>query len=262
MPKLRLPDGVELHWEERGEGPLVLVAAPCISIPSAFSALGDDLAADHRVVTYDPRGTGESTRTGPYDIPSDAQDLAHLLVELGEPGVLVGFGDALHRAVETSALEPELVAGVVSPGVAALGSGGDYEAVEDGLASSPAVVGALVTLFENDYRTGLRAAVEGGNPQLDAEGVQRRIELVVAYSPQEAAVARLRQWGSHDSREAGRRLGDRLWILIFGGNLWFPPELAAVLKRDVPEARIEQVADGAVSRPDLTAGIIRRITRC
>jgi pimeloyl-ACP methyl ester carboxylesterase len=238
------------------------VAAPCISVPTAFSALGDELAADHRVVTYDPRGTGESTRTGPYDIPTDSHDLARLLVELGEPAVVVGFGDALHRAVEASALEPELVAGIVSPGVAALGSGRDYAGVEDGLASSPAVVGALVKLFESDYRAGLRAAVEGGNPQLDADGVQRRMELVVAYSPQEATVARLREWGRHDSREPARRLGDRLWILIFGGNLWFPPELEAVLRRDVPDARIEHVEDGAVSRPDLTAGIVRRITRC
>src|SRR5205085_1404160 len=155
VPKLRLPDGVELHWEARGEGALVVISAPCTSVPTAFEALRDELAPDHRVVTYDPRGTGSSTRTGPYDIPTDAQDLAHLLDELGEPAVLVAFGDALHRAVEASALRPDLVSAIVSPGVAALGSGRDYAAVEDGLASSPAVVGALVQLFENDYRAGL-----------------------------------------------------------------------------------------------------------
>ena len=63
MPKLRLPDGVELHWEERGDGPLVVIAHPCISVPTAFKALGDDLARDHRVVVYDPRGTGAGKRT-------------------------------------------------------------------------------------------------------------------------------------------------------------------------------------------------------
>jgi pimeloyl-ACP methyl ester carboxylesterase len=262
VPKLRLPDGVELHWEERGEGPLVVGAAPCTSVPTAFQALQDDLARDHCVVVYDPRGTGRSTRSGPYDIPTDAQDLAHLLDELGEPAVIVAFGDALLRAVETSALRSELVRGVVSPGVAALGSGRDYAGVEDGLASSPAVVGALVQLLENDYRAGLRTVVEGGNPQFSPEQVQKRIDEVVANAPLEATLARLRQWGSHDSREAARRLGDRLHVLIFGGNLWFPPELEAVIRRDVPEARIEHVEDGAVSRPDLTASVIRRITHC
>ena len=262
MPKLQLPDGVELHWEERGAGPPVVVTHPCMSVPTAFSALGDELEPDHRVVVYDARGTGQSTRTGPVDIPTDARDLAALLVELGEPAVLVAFGDALHRSVEASALDPELVAAVVSPGVAALGSGRDYSGVDDGLASSPAVVGALVQMFESDYRTGLRTVVEGGNPQFSPQQVQQRIDEVVAYSPPEATLARLRGWISHDSREAGRALGDKLWMLTFGGNLWFPTELVEAIRRDVPDAHFETVADGAVSRPDLTAEIVRRITHC
>jgi pimeloyl-ACP methyl ester carboxylesterase len=262
VPKLRLPDGVELHWEERGDGPLVVIAHPCISVPTAFRGLGDDLERDHRVVVYDPRGTGESTRTGPYEIPTDAQDLAHLLDELGQPAVIVAFGEALHRAVEASAIKPQLVDAVLSPGVAALGRGRDYAGVNDGLASSPAVVGALVQLFETDYRSGLRTTVEGGNPQFTAEQVQRRIDDVVAYAPLEATLGRLRGWISHDSRVPGRALGNRLWMLTFGGNLWFPPELEEAFRRDLPEARIEPVADGAVSRPDQTAEIVRRITRC
>jgi pimeloyl-ACP methyl ester carboxylesterase len=262
VPKLRLPDGVELHWEERGEGPLVVISAPCVSVPTAFRALGDELARDHRVVFYDARGTGHSTRTGPYNIPTDTRDLAALLAELGEPAVLISFGDALHRSVEASAIRPELVSAVVSPGVAPLGSGRDYSGVDDGLASSPAVVGALVRLFETDYRSGLRTVVEGGNPQFSPEQVQQRIDEVVAYSPFEATLGRLRGWISHDSRESGRALGDRLWVLTFVGNMWFPPELADAIRRDVPEARIEEVEDGAVSRPDLTAEVVRRITRC
>lgn len=262
MPRLPLPDGLELHWTERGTGPPVVIAHPCISVPTAFSALGDELEPDHRVIVYDPRGTGDSTHAGPYTIATDAQDMAALLEELGEPTVLVGFGDAIHRAVEASALRPELVAAVVSPGVAALGSGSDYDGVDDGLASSPAVVGALVQMFETDYRMGLRTVVEGGNPQFSPEAVQQRIDEVVAYSPPEATIGRLREWIRHDSREAGRALGDRFWMLVFGGNLWFPAELEHTIRRDLPEARVEPVENGAVSRPDLTAEIVRRITRC
>jgi hypothetical protein len=164
--------------------------------------------------------------------------------------------------VEASAIKPELVAGVVSPGAAALGSGRDYSGVDEGLASSPAVVGALVQLFETDYRSGLRTVVEGGNPQFSPEEVQQRIDEVVANAAFEVTLARLREWIKHDSREPGRALGDKLWILIFGGNIWFPAELVDTIHRDVPEARIEEVADGAVSRPDLTAEIVRRITHC
>ena len=262
MPKLRLPDGVELHWEERGEGPLVVISAPCVSLPASFSALGDELERDHRVVFYDPRGTGQSTRSGPYDIAKDAEDQAALLRELGEPAVLVAFGDALHRAVEASAIEPELVAAVLSPGAAALGSGRDYSGVDEGLASSPAVVGALVQLFETDYRSGLHAAVQGGNPQFTPEQVQQRVDGVIEYAPLEATIGRLRGWISHNSVPRARALGDRLWILIYGSNPWFPAELEPALRRDVPEAHMVHVENGAVSRPDLTAELVRRITRC
>jgi pimeloyl-ACP methyl ester carboxylesterase len=262
VPKLRLPDGVELHWEERGEGPLVVLSAPCVSLPEAFSALGEDLARDHRVVFYDPRGAGESTRTGPYDIRTDAEDEAALLRELGERALLVAFGDALHRAVEASAIEPELVTAVLSPGAAALGSGRDYAGVDEGLAASPAVVGALVQLFETDYRAGLHAAVQGGNPQYNLEQVQQRVDRVIEYSPREATLGRLRGWIAHNSVAPARALGDRLWILIYGNNSWFPAELEPALRRDVPEAQMVHVEDGAISRPDLTAEVVRRITRC
>ncbi|HEX6457975.1 MAG TPA: alpha/beta hydrolase [Thermoleophilaceae bacterium] len=262
MPKLRLPDGVELHWEERGEGPLVVVSAPCVSLPDSFFALADDLVRDHRVVFYDPRGTGRSTRTGPYEILTDAADQAALLRELGEPAVLIAFGDALHRAVETAALEPELVAAILSPGAAAFGRGRDYAGVDEGLASSPAVVGALVRLFETDYRAGLHAAVQGGNPQFTPEQVQQRIDRVIEYAPLEATLGRLRGWISHNSVAPARALGDRLWILIYDSNPWFPAELEPALRRDVPEAHMVHVENGAVSRPDLTAEVVRRITRC
>jgi pimeloyl-ACP methyl ester carboxylesterase len=240
----------------------VVITAPCVSLPESFYGLADDLERDHRVVFYDPRGTGQSTRSGPYEIRTDAEDQAALLRELGEPAVLVAFGDALHRAVEASALEPELVTAVLSPGTAALGSGRDYEGMDEGLASSPAVVGALVQLFETDYRAGLHAAVQGGNEQFTLEQIQERVDRVIEYAPREATIGRLRGWIAHNSIVPARALGDRLWILIYGSNPWFPAELEPALRRDVPEAHMVHVENGAVSRPDLTAEVIRQITRC
>ena len=65
MPRLARPDGVEIHWEERGEGPLVVLATQFFGFPEVFEDLLADLAGDHRVVTYHLRGTGESTRRVP-----------------------------------------------------------------------------------------------------------------------------------------------------------------------------------------------------
>ena len=61
----QLPDGVEIHWEERGEGPLVVIANQFFGEAWVFEGLTALLAEDHRVVTYDLRGTGRSSRQGP-----------------------------------------------------------------------------------------------------------------------------------------------------------------------------------------------------
>ena len=75
MPTLERPDGVEIAWESEGEGPLVVVANQFFSHRDVFGALIDELATDHTVVWYDARGTGASTRRGPYDMQTDVDDL-------------------------------------------------------------------------------------------------------------------------------------------------------------------------------------------
>jgi pimeloyl-ACP methyl ester carboxylesterase len=262
VPTLRRPDGAELHWEQRGAGPLVVFCHPCFSLPSAFQGLTDELTKDHRTVVYDPRGTGASSRTGPWEIPTDAEDLIALLEEIGEPAVLVSFADGLHRSVQVGAERPDHVRAVICPGVAAFGPRASYPDLDDGLASSPAVVGALLQLLETDYRSGLRTVVEGGNPQMSEREIQERIDAVIEHVPAEVTLSRLRSWIGYDSRREARALGDRLWVLAFPGNVWFPLELLDALRADAPEARVEHVADGAVSRPDLTAEIVRRVTHC
>ena len=68
MPFIKRPDGAELHWEERGEGPNVVIANQFFSPLSVFGGLMDLLAERHRLVTYDPRGIGRSSAHGPYDM--------------------------------------------------------------------------------------------------------------------------------------------------------------------------------------------------
>jgi pimeloyl-ACP methyl ester carboxylesterase len=90
MAHLSRPDGIDIHYEERGEGPAVFLAhAPMTSMPSVFERLLAYLARDHRVVTWDPRGVGRSTWRGPYDISTDTDDMAALVEEVGQSGVLV-----------------------------------------------------------------------------------------------------------------------------------------------------------------------------
>jgi pimeloyl-ACP methyl ester carboxylesterase len=89
---LRAP-GVRLHYEVRGEGPLiVLVGAPMDARP--FAPLADLLAAGHTVLTTDPRGINRS----PLDDPDQdstpeqrADDLSRLIAQVDAgPAVVLG----------------------------------------------------------------------------------------------------------------------------------------------------------------------------
>lgn len=77
--------GATLHYEVRGEGPVVVLAG-CPMDADAFAALADLLALDRTVITTDPRGINRSTVD---DIDADvtpetlAADLAQLLTYLG-----------------------------------------------------------------------------------------------------------------------------------------------------------------------------------
>jgi len=74
-----------------GEPPVVVIPQWFLSSRSMrASALVRSLAARHRMLLYDRRGTGESDKPGPpYSVGRDARDLAALLETLDEPGVVV-----------------------------------------------------------------------------------------------------------------------------------------------------------------------------
>ena len=77
--------GARLHYEVRGEGPLVLVIGS--PMPAAdFAPLAHALAGDHTVVTYDPRGLSHSTIDDPRQDATPelrADDVAALIDALG-----------------------------------------------------------------------------------------------------------------------------------------------------------------------------------
>ena len=67
-----------------------------------------------------------------------------------------------------------------------------------------------------------------------------------------------------EDEERRRACGDRLWMLWsenMGGG-WFPKgeEAMRLSRRLFPDAHVEQIEDGIMSRPDATAAVVRRIT--
>jgi len=97
-------------------------------------------------------------------------------------------------------------------------------------------------------------------PSMSEDEIRERVEVTAAHCSRESLAPRIRNWQSDDAREEARALGDRLSIQAYPGNPWFPIELLDIVREQVPEAHIEEVAAGAMSRPDLAAAALRRIT--
>lgn len=261
MPRLERGDGVELHWEKRGEGPLVVLAPYWSGHPGVFEGLLTDLATDHEVLVYDARGTGSSTRAGPYDMATDCADLEAVIEAAGSDALVLALADGANRATRVGAARPDLVAAVVTLGTpplhrAALGG-------EDSMVASDTVVGAFFELLDADLRAAMRTVLTANNPQMEEEELGERVRFQADYSPLEPTSARVRAWAEDDPLDAARELGDRLWILSAEdvGGPWLPPraEVERLIARLLPDARVWRLEAGAVSRPDLTADAVRQV---
>ncbi|MEV5535523.1 alpha/beta hydrolase [Saccharopolyspora shandongensis] len=108
---LRVP-GAQLHYEVRGQGPLaVLVGAPMDA--RAFAPLAALLAADHTVLTTDPRGINRSRVDDPDQDSTPemrADDLARLLTHLDAgPAAVLGSSGGAVSALALAQAHPELV---------------------------------------------------------------------------------------------------------------------------------------------------------
>ncbi len=257
MSVVARPDGVEIAWRERGEGPLVVLASVLQAPPATLSGLGDELSSDHRFVDYDLRGTGDSTRSGPYEMDTDVADLIAVLEAAGGSAVVIALGDGANRAVHAAAAGGGLVSAVVVSGQALVGPADD---APDALSLSGSVLDGLLRMYETDHRAAIRSVVTTADENLSEDEIRVRVEFTAAHLSRESLAPRTRNWAEDDAREHARGLGDRLWILAYPGNPWFPIELLDVLREQLPEARIEEVEAGAMSRPDLTAAAVRRIT--
>ena len=258
MPVVEREDGATLIWEETGEGPGLLVVYSYIQHPMVLRGLVDALREGHRTISYDARGAGQSTRMGPYDMATDVADLIAVAEAAGPLAAVIANGDATNRAVHAAAQRPELVPTVISLETVPL-MPGQTEGTE-ALVGSGNVLDALVAMMRADYRSGLTAALQRGNPEMTQDEVRDRVDATVAYTDHDAALGRLEAWISDHPGDDPRALGDRLVVAYQGAGAWFTADLVGRGRELLPEARFIQLAGGPISRPDLAAGVVRGIT--
>ncbi len=260
MAKLARDDGVELHWESRGDGPTVILAPYWQGHPSVFENLISELESDHRLVTYDARGTGQSTRQGPHDMDTGAEDLAAIAEAAGGNATAVGLSDGVNRTVRAADAHPDLIPKAVGLGLAPLSR--EMLPKLDAPIGSEGVIEAFIEMLSGSYRGALRTFVPATNKQMSEEEVDRRIDEQVAYVPQDVAVERVKAWAYDDALEPARRLGERLWFVYSQdmAGMWAPSggELVRIYRDFLPDAHYVEVEDGMISRPDLSAAVVRK----
>jgi pimeloyl-ACP methyl ester carboxylesterase len=264
MASIHRPDGVELHLEERGEGPLLMLAPYWSGHPDVFGDLLSELQRDHRIVTWDARGTGESTRTGPYDVHTDSDDLEAVLEHVGGASSVIGVANGCNVVVRAAARRSDLIGSVLAFGAGPFARM-DF-AGSDGMIASDSVVAAFLEMLQRDYRGALRTVLTATNPQMSEDELRDRIDFQTSYCPQEAATARVQAWADDDPTESAAALRDRLWIISAPSiaGPWLPPlaDRLRIIQTVMPEAHVETVSEdvGPVSRPDVVAAAVRRVT--
>lgn len=110
--------GVALHYEERGEGPAVLLVHAMGRDARSWSEALDALAAaGARAIAFDRRGYGSSGAPEPYvatTVQEQSQDAGALLQALAAaPAVLAGAGFGALVVLELLVRRPQLALGAV-----------------------------------------------------------------------------------------------------------------------------------------------------
>ncbi|MFV2117615.1 alpha/beta fold hydrolase [Streptomyces sp. Act-28] len=115
---LRVP-GATLHYEVRGQGPLLLLIPGGTGGAASFDGIADNLAVEYTVATYDPRGMSRSTLDDPdaeQQVAEHADDAFRMLELLspGEPARVFGASSGAIVAVHLLTAHPERIARIVA----------------------------------------------------------------------------------------------------------------------------------------------------
>jgi len=265
MPELKRPDGTRIHYEIQGErGPAIVLASYWSWNPSVYAEMLADLASDHRVATYHLRGTGDSSRSGPYGMETDIGDLEAVVEAVGAPALLLAVADSSNKAAKLAARRADLISAVINFGTAPFARAAFEN--EEGMLSSNIVVEAFGELLASNYRGAMRNMMEVTNTQASEEELRERVDAQAEFHPEEAAVARFREWVDDDPRAEARAIGERLWIFTAPdiAGPWLPPSdvLQRLTAENLPDAQVVQIESesGPVSHPEEAAEMVRRVS--
>jgi 3-oxoadipate enol-lactonase len=248
-------DGLELHYEERGSGPPLLLVAGIPAIASDWAPLAERLSGARRVVAYDNRGSGQSSVTaGPYTTAQLAADAVALLDVLGiERADVFGMSLGGMIAQEMALRWPERVGRLVL-GCTHCGTKHSQR--------MPRETGRAFALETDDWALRVRklggfAFAEDADPELLRGFIAKKaadVQDMGGYRAQIAAVL------THDTYDRLPQLDRPTLILTGDGDRVIPGASSEVLHERIPRSRLEVIAGAGhlffVERPDETVRLL------
>lgn len=210
-------NGATFAVDDAGEGgpPFVFVHGFACD-RSFWQPQFEDLSRDHRCITIDLRGRGDTPAVPPYHVTQQADDVAAVMQALGlGPAIIVGHSLGGIVALLLNDRHPEAVLGIVAgdtplrPG--SFGAEQIVEAIR--AASSSAPIGALVENFwsassPEELKTHVRTVMLGCPPDV-AAGM---IDEFSAFTDRSAELVKLADAKPFMAIWAQRPAGDVAWL--------------------------------------------------
>jgi pimeloyl-ACP methyl ester carboxylesterase len=108
-------NGIQISYAESGgAGPAVVLSHGYLMDQTMFDAQVAALAPEFRVITWDERGHGGTSATGPFSYWDSARDVLALLDHLGiEQAVLGGMSQGGFLSLRAALLAPQRVRGLI-----------------------------------------------------------------------------------------------------------------------------------------------------
>ena len=237
---------VELWYEQRGEGPDVLLVAGLTDPVEAWEAQLAGLSDRYRVTAFDNRGAGRSPEMPEdFTVERTADDAAGLLRALGiEDAHVVGFSGGSVTAQHVALRHPELVRSLVLQSTWA--GPGDY---------FPAVttIWRWFVTDAPDERTMLEAFLAYiYTPRAHADGtVAQIIDEALAFPHPQSTEQFLRQldvWIRHDARDDLHRITAPTLVLAGSHDFVTPPPVCREVAERIPGATF-RILDGEAHQP-------------
>ncbi|WP_103350282.1 alpha/beta fold hydrolase [Amycolatopsis sp. CA-128772] len=96
-------DGTTLFFEQRGDGPPVILVGGAFNDRSTTVGLAEVLAGDFTTIVYDRRGRGDSGDAAGYAVEREIEDLAALITHVGGTASVFGHSSGAILALEAAA---------------------------------------------------------------------------------------------------------------------------------------------------------------